>query len=214
MREQIARQLLDSVNALLRKPVAEVAGDHRHVLAQRVGSIVATWISSTEAQEVLGSFLRHQYHQHRKRKIAEVVPEEVQRTVRQRLSKALRLPRDKVEIWSVQLSVFLREHLQNSCAPLREWTGLRRDDEKALVQWAQDKTTKVLETQVPILIERFDIHDMVYAKIMKFDLLRVERLIKGIISDQLRYINLLGAVLGALVGVFLPFLNAFIASLH
>ena len=55
---------------------------------------------------------------------------------------------------------------------------------------------------------------MVYAKIMKFDLLRVERLIKDIISDQLRYINLLGAVLGALVGALLPFLNAFIASLH
>ena len=55
---------------------------------------------------------------------------------------------------------------------------------------------------------------MVYAKIMKFDLLRVERLIKDIISDQLRYINLLGALLGALVGVLLPFLNAFIASLH
>ena len=64
VREQIARQLLDGVNALLRKPVVEVVGDHRHVLAQRVGSITATWISSVEAQEALGSFLRHQYHQH------------------------------------------------------------------------------------------------------------------------------------------------------
>ena len=33
-------------------------------------------------------------------------------------------------------------------------------------------------------------------RLCKFDLLRVERLIKDIISDQLRYINLLGAVLG------------------
>ena len=114
----------------------------------------------------------------------------------------------------MQLSAFLRERLQHSRAPLREWTDLRQDDEKALVQWAQDKATKVLETQVPVLIARFDIQSMVYAKIMKFDLLRVERLIKGIISDQLRYINLLGAVLGGLVGVLLPFLNAFIASLH
>ena len=72
----------------------------------------------------------------------------------------------------------------------------------------------MLEANVPVLIERFDIQSMVYAKIMKFDLLRVERLIKDIISDQLRYINLLGAVLGGLVGVLLPFLNAFIASLH
>ena len=97
---------------------------------------------------------------------------------------------------------------------MREWTGLRQDDEQALVQWTQEKATKLLEANVPVLIERFDIQSMVYAKIMKFDLLRVERLIKDIISDQLRYINLLGAVLGALVGVLLPFLNAFIASLH
>ena len=214
VREKFAKQLIDSVNDLLRKPVAEVVGEHRHILAQRVGSIAATWISSKEAQEALGSFLRHQYRQHRERQLDEVVPERVRRTVRQRLSKALRLPRDKIEIWSMQLSAFLRERLQHSRAPLREWTDLRQDDEKALVQWAQDKATKVMETQVPVLIARFDIQSMVYAKIMKFDLLRVERLIKGIISDQLRYINLLGAVLGGLVGVLLPFLNAFIASLH
>ena len=157
VREQIARQLLDSVNALLRKPVVEVVGDHRHVLAQRVGSITATWISSVEAQEALGSFLRHQYHQHSKRQLDEVVPERVRRTMRQRLSKALRLPRDKIEPWSVQLSAFLRERLQHSHTPLREWTGLRQDDEQALVQWTQEKATKLLEANVPVLIERFDI---------------------------------------------------------
>ena len=185
VREKFAKRLIDSVNDLLRKPVAEVVGEHRHVLAQRIGSIAATWISSKEAQEALGSFLRHQYRQHRERQLDEVVPERVRRTVRQRLSKALRLPRDKIEIWSMQLSAFLRERLQHSRAPLREWTDLRQDDEKALVQWAQDKATKVLETQVPVLIARFDIQSMVYAKIMKFDLLRVERLIKDIISGPI-----------------------------
>ena len=214
VREQIARQLLDGVNALLRKPVVEVVGDHRHVLAQRVGSIAATWISSTEAQEALGSFSATSTASTASVNSTRWCQKGVRRTVRQRLSKALRLPRDKIEPWSVQLSAFLRERLQHSRTPLREWTGLGRDDEKALVQWAQDKATKVLETQVPVLIARFDIQSMVYAKIMKFDLLRVERLIKDIISDQLRYINLLGAVLGGLVGVLLPFLNAFIASLH
>ena len=214
VREKFAKQLIDSVNDLLRKPVVEVVGERRHVLAQRVGSIAATWISSTEAQEALGSFLHHQYRKHRKRQLDEVVPEKVRRTVHQRLSKALRLPRDKIKPWSVQLNVFLREHLQHNRMPLREWIGLRRDDEKALVQWVQDKATKVLETQVPLLIERFNIKRMVYNRIMGLDLLEVEQLIKGFISDQLRYINLLGAVLGALVGVLLPFLNAFIASLH
>ena len=214
VREKLAKQLIDGVNDLLCKPVVEVVGEHRHLLAQRISSIAATWLSSTEAQEALGSFLRHQYHKHHKRQLDEMVPEKARRTMRQRLSKALQLPRDKIEPWNAQLSTFLRQHLQHSRTPLREWTSLRRVDEKALVQWAQDKATRVLATQAPVLIEQFDLKSMVYAQIMKFDLLRVERLIKGIISDQLRYINLLGAVLGALVGVLLPFLNAFIASLH
>ncbi len=214
VREKLAKQLINGVNDLLGKPVVEVVGEHRHVLAQRVGSVAATWISSREAQEALGSFLRHHYHKYRKHRLDEMVPEKARRTMRQHLSKALQVPKDKIEPWSVRLSTFLRQHLQHSRTPLRKWTGLRLDEEKALVQWAQDKATKVLATQVPLLIERFDVQNMVYAKIMKFDLLRVERLIKGIISDQLRYINLLGAVLGALVGVLLPFLNAFIASLH
>lgn len=214
VREKFANQLIDSVNDFLRRPVAEVVGGHRHVLAQRIGSIVATWISSAEAQKALGSFLHHQYRQHRQRQLGEMVPERVRHSMRQRLLKELRVPRDKVEIWSVRLSAFLRQHLQHSRAPLREWTGLSRNDERALVQWAQDKATKLLEARVPGLLNQFNIQDMVYAKVMQFDLLRVERLIKGIISDQLRYINLLGAVLGGLVGVLLPFLNAFVASLH
>ena len=140
----------------------------------------------------LGSFLRHQYSQHSRRQLDEMIREEAWRTMRQRLSKALQLPRDKIEPWSMQLSAFLRKSIQTSHAPLWEWTGLRRDDEKALVRWAQDKATKILETHVPILIGQFDIQATVHAKIMKFDLLQVERQIKGIISDQLRCINLLG----------------------
>ena len=214
VRDKIAAQLLDSINALLRKPVVEVVGEHRHILAQRIGFISATWLSSAEMQQALEHFLRHQYHRHGTRRLDEVVPQVAWRALRQRLSEVLRLPRDKVETWSVQLSAFLRERAQHSHAPFREWIGLSRDDEDALVEWTQDKATQVLEVEVPVLVEQFDIERMVHAKVMEFDLLRVERLIKDIISDQLRYINLLGAVLGALVGILLPFLNAYIATLH
>ncbi len=212
--KEIASHLLDLINDLLRKPVVEVVGKHRHVLAQRVGSIAATWISSAEAQEALGSFLRYQYRQHRKRQLDKIVPRGARRAVRQRLSKELQLPSAKIEPWSAQLSGFLRKRLQNSHTPLREWAGLRRDDEEALVQWAQDNAIKVLETQVPILIERFNIKRMVYNKIIELPPLKLEKMIKDTVSNELRYINLLGALLGGLVGVLLPFLNAFIASLH
>ena len=169
---------------------------------------------AVDASQRRSGSLRHQYHRHGTRRLDEVVPQVAWRALRQRLSEALRLPRDTVETWSVQLSAFLRERAQHSHAPFREWIGLSRDDEDALVEWTQDKATQVLEVEVPVLVEQFDIERMVHAKVMEFDLLRVERLIKDIISDQLRYINLLGAVLGALVGILLPFLNAYIATLH
>ena len=43
--------------------------------------------------------------------------------------------------------------------------------------------------------------------VMAFDLLRVEQMVRSLIADQLRYIELLGAVLGAIVGLTLPYLN-------
>ena len=47
---------------------------------------------------------------------------------------------------------------------------------------------------------------MVREQVLGVDLLRVEDMVRSLISDQLRYIELLGAVLGGLVGISLPFL--------
>ena len=214
VRAKISEHLLDSINTFLRKPIREVVGEYRRVLAERVGFIAGTWIASAEMQHALGRFLRHQYRQHGKRQLQEVVPQMVWRELRRRLLAALQVPPDKVEPWSRQLSAFLRHRLQGSHVPFREWAGLEGEDEAVLVQKAQDKATQILEAEVPVLVGQFDIEAIVHAKVMEFDLLRVERLIKDIISDQLRYINLLGAVLGGLVGLLLPFLNAYIAALH
>ena len=81
-----------------------------------------------------------------------------------------------------------------------------------LVQQMRKKATELLRSEVPVLLAQFDITELARARIMDFDLLRVERLIKDIISEQLRFINLLGAVLGGGVGLLLPFLNSWIAG--
>ena len=73
--------------------------------------------------------------------------------------------------------------------------------------------SEMLQAEVPVLLAQFDIADLVRTKVRGFDLARVERLVRDIISDQLRYINLLGALLGGRVGLALPFLNAWIAAL-
>ncbi len=58
-----------------------------------------------------------------------------------------------------------------------------------------------------MLLDELDIACMVREQVMAFDLLRVEYMVRSLIADQLRYIELLGAVLGAIVGLALPYLN-------
>ena len=91
--------------------------------------------------------------------------------------------------------------------PLRQWLALAPDDEAALVAWTQQRATELLRREVPVLIDELDIAHMVREQIMGFDLKRVEYMVRSLIADQLRYIELLGAVLGGLVGLSLPFLN-------
>ena len=68
------------------------------------------------------------------------------------------------------------------------------------------RATELLQREVPVLLDEIDIAHMVREQVLGFDLLRVEDMVRSLISDQLRYIELLGAVLGGLVGVSLPFL--------
>ena len=58
-----------------------------------------------------------------------------------------------------------------------------------------------------MLLDELDIARMVREQVMAFDLLRVEYMVRSLIADQLRYVELLGAVLGAIVGLALPYLN-------
>jgi uncharacterized membrane protein YheB (UPF0754 family) len=66
----------------------------------------------------------------------------------------------------------------------------------------------VLQREVPVLLEQVNIAALVRERVMSYDLLRVEALVKNIIHDQLRYINLLGALMGGVVGLLLPLINA------
>ena len=209
-RRKIAAHLQESVNVLLSRPVSEVVGKRRTTgLAQRIGKHAATWISSPEVQEAIADFLRQQYSHHSKRRFDEVVPKKTRNLLRQRMLKMMRFPRDKVDVWSMQLSSFLRERLQHNTAPLREVTDLSRDDEEAIVHWTQDKAARLLQENALSLIEQLPIKDMVRQKVMKFPLLRVENLIRNIINDQLNYIIWAGAVIGGIVGLIFPFLAYF-----
>ena len=212
-RRQVEDQLIGAIDAFLQRPVGEWGGAHGEELAGKMGAVAAAWLGSVQVQEQLGGLLVDLYRRHAGRPLGELVPAGVWAAGRDGLLAALRLDPEQVAAWSGPLSDGIGQWLGDNCTPLRAWLGLEDEREAALVDWLQAKAGQLMRREVPALIDHFDVEALVRVKIEAFDLLRVERLIKDIISDQLRYINLLGAVLGGAVGLLLPFLNAWIASL-
>ena len=211
-RHKIEGQLVGVINGFLRRPLSEVTGQHREALVEKIGAVAANWITSEEMQERLGRFLLDEYRQRADRQLGELLPERFWGEARARLLGVMRLPRESGAGWSRPLSDWLREKARQSRTELRQWAGLSAGDEDGLSGFVRERATEMLRTEVPLLVDQLDIERIVHDKIMDFDLLKVERMIKDIISEQLRYINLLGGVLGGLVGLMLPFLNAYLRT--
>jgi uncharacterized membrane protein YheB (UPF0754 family) len=70
-----------------------------------------------------------------------------------------------------------------------------------MVQVAGPALWSWILTQVPVLVQRFDIQAMVERKVLAFSTERVEELIRGVIERELKVIVRLGWVLGAIIGL-------------
>ena len=64
----------------------------------------------------------------------------------------------------------------------------------------QVMASKMLESEVPGLVQSLNIRRIVTEKIDSLDLLQVENLLLSIMEEQFKYINLFGALLGFLIG--------------
>ncbi|NKB71250.1 MAG: DUF445 family protein [Candidatus Latescibacteria bacterium] len=210
---QVEEQLIGAIDAFLRRPVGEWGAERGEELADKLGSLAANWLASPQVQSHLQTMLVDLYRRHADQPLGQLLPASLWAAGRQRLLDGLRLTPTQAAAWAEPVGSWLRQWLGQNRTPFRLLLGLEGERETALVDWLQDRAGQLLRREVPALIDHFDVEGLVRTKIEAFDLLRVERLIKDIISDQLRYINLLGAVLGGMVGLLLPFLNAWIAAL-
>jgi len=60
---------------------------------------------------------------------------------------------------------------------------------------------EILKKEVPPLVETLNVARMVEEKVNTLDILKVEGLLMGIMQEQFKYINIFGALLGALIGL-------------
>jgi uncharacterized membrane protein YheB (UPF0754 family) len=93
---------------------------------------------------------------------------------------------------------FLSEHAGD---PLRSLLKVDGQAQRRAGTWLSARLQGILESRVPALIESFDIHQLVTAKVNALDVAQVEKLLLMVIARQLKWINLFGAILGALIGL-------------
>ena len=91
--------------------------------------------------------------------------------------------------------------LEDRSRTLRELLAPAEETKRAVDRFATDRISEALAARIPALLAGLDVEQMVIDKIDSLDVVAVERIITGVIAQQLKWINLFGAVLGAFIGV-------------
>ncbi|MBN1696603.1 MAG: DUF445 family protein [Spirochaetales bacterium] len=85
--------------------------------------------------------------------------------------------------------------------PLAEILDLDAETKAALDRFIFDNLIGLLDEKLPDLLSSLDIKTIVVNKIDALDVSEVEKLILMVIAKQLKWINVFGAILGALIGM-------------
>jgi len=73
-----------------------------------------------------------------------------------------------------------------------------------------DKLTSAVDGKIEYILSSIDIKSLVSDRIDSLDMIRVERIILDVMSNQLKYVELFGGVLGFLLGLFQAGLSYFL----
>lgn len=90
-----------------------------------------------------------------------------------------------------------------------ELLGLDDKTKAGIDDFLYEKLMTVIELKLPDLVEGLNVYDLVVNKINGLDVADVEKLLLMVISQQLKWINIFGAILGAMIGFVQVFVNLF-----
>jgi uncharacterized membrane protein YheB (UPF0754 family) len=78
---------------------------------------------------------------------------------------------------------------------------LPKDVQTSFAEYILQQVNDLLVREVPGLVDSLNIRKIVTKKVDSLDLLRLEKLLMGIMQEQFKYINLFGGLLGFLIGL-------------
>ncbi len=118
---------------------------------------------------------------------------------------AERVARQTLE--TLRLLVRGREDRDEQTAGVLHWRQELAADKEALDRFLSERIVGLLDTRFTELVGAIDFERLVIEKIDSLDVERVERLLLMVIARHLKWINLFGALLGALIGLSQVVLN-------
>jgi uncharacterized membrane protein YheB (UPF0754 family) len=102
---------------------------------------------------------------------------------------------------------FIEEHRWDSLAELLH---IQEALQNRAASYLSVQLIRIIDARLPAIIESFDVRQLVVDKINGLDVAQVEKLLLMVIQKHLRWINIFGGILGALIGfsqLFLRLLN-------
>ncbi len=84
---------------------------------------------------------------------------------------------------------------------LKSYLNITEEKKRKLDSFITGEILRLLNTRVIELIESLDVHTLVVEKIDGLDVESVESLLLKVIAEHLKWINIFGAILGALIGL-------------
>ncbi len=91
--------------------------------------------------------------------------------------------------------------------PLGEFLGVQTGMKQSIDLFVSEKVIIILEEKIPDILDSFDVEQLVKDRINGLDMENVEKLLLMVIERHLKWINIFGAILGALIGTMQVVIN-------
>jgi uncharacterized membrane-anchored protein YjiN (DUF445 family) len=89
---------------------------------------------------------------------------------------------------------------ENADVPLGRLLGVGDERKAALDSFLTSRLVSLIDAKLPEILRGVDVEDLVVRKIDALDVRDVERLLMQVLASHLKWINVFGAILGALIG--------------
>jgi uncharacterized membrane protein YheB (UPF0754 family) len=94
---------------------------------------------------------------------------------------------------------FIEQHKDST---LQNLVSLNTEQKEKIDRFISDKILGITIEKVESLLASIDVKKMVTERIDALDMVRVERIVLDVMDNQLKWINVFGAILGGFIGVF------------